>query len=44
MMRIAAIAANITWLLAIYFKKRFFRGPSPAAEAAVFQTPAKVNL
>jgi phosphatidylglycerophosphate synthase len=44
MMRIAAIAANITWLLAIYFKKRFFRGPRPAAEAAVFQTPAKVNL
>lgn len=43
MMRIAAIAANLTWILAFYFKRRFFRGPRPAAEAARFQKPAKVN-
>jgi phosphatidylglycerophosphate synthase len=44
MMRIAALAANLTWILALYFKRRFFRGPRPAAEAAAFQKPAKVNL
>jgi len=44
MMRIAALAANLTWILALYFKRRFFRGPRPAAEAARFQKPAKVNL
>lgn len=43
MMRIAAIAANLTWVLALYFKRRFFRGPSPAAEAGPFQKTAKVN-
>ena len=44
MMRIAAIAANLTWILAFYFKRRFFRGPRPGAEAVAFQKPAKVNL
>jgi len=44
MMRIAAIAANLTWILALYFKRRFFRGPRPGAEAVAFQKPAKVNL
>jgi phosphatidylglycerophosphate synthase len=44
MMRIAAIAANLTWILALYFKRRFFRGPHPGAEAVAFQKPAKVNL
>jgi phosphatidylglycerophosphate synthase len=44
MMRIAAIAANLTWILALYFKRRFFRGPRPAAEAVAFQKTAKVNL
>ena len=44
MMRIAAIAANLTWILALYFKRRFFRGSRPGAEAVAFQKPAKVNL
>jgi hypothetical protein len=45
MMRIAAVAANLTWILALYFKRRFFRGhPRPAAEAVAFQNPSKVNL
>lgn len=44
MMRIAAIAANLTWILALYFKRRFFRGSRPAAEAVALQKPAKVNL
>jgi phosphatidylglycerophosphate synthase len=44
MMRIAAIAANLTWILALYFKRRFFRGPYRGAEAVRFQKPAKVNL
>ncbi len=44
MMRIAAIAANLTWILALYFKRRFFRGPCRGAEAVAFQKPAKVNL
>ena len=44
MMRIAALAANLTWILALYFKRRFFRGPRPAVEAARFQKPVKVNL
>jgi phosphatidylglycerophosphate synthase len=44
MMRIAAIAANLTWILALYFKRRFFRSPRPGAEAVAFQKPAKVNL
>jgi len=44
MMRIAAIAANLTWILALYFKRRFFRGLHPGAEAVRFQKPAKVNL
>ena len=43
MMRIAAIAANLTWILALYFKRRFFRGPRPGAEAVAFQKPAKVH-
>lgn len=44
MMRIAALAANLTWILALYFKRRFFSAPRPAAEAVAFQKPAKVNL
>ena len=44
MMRIAAIAANLTWILALYFKRRFFRGPRPGGEAVRFQKTAKVNL
>jgi hypothetical protein len=44
MMRIAAVAANLTWVLALYFAKRFFSGPHPAAEAGPFHKTAKVNL
>ena len=44
MMRIAAVGANLTWILALYFKRRFFRGSRSAAETAAFQKPAKVNL
>ncbi len=44
MMRIAAIAANLTWILSLYFKRRFFRGPRPGVEAVAFQKHAKVNL
>jgi phosphatidylglycerophosphate synthase len=44
MMRIAALAANITWILALYFKKRFFRTPTGVAEAVPFRMTAKVNL
>ena len=44
MMRIAAFAANLTWIVALYFAKRFFRGPRPTAEAVAFPNPAKVNL
>jgi phosphatidylglycerophosphate synthase len=43
MMRIAALAANLTWIVALYFAKRFFRGPRPTAEAVPFPKPAKVN-
>ena len=43
MMRIAAIAANLTWILAFYFKRRFFRGPHASSEGVAFQDPAKVN-
>jgi phosphatidylglycerophosphate synthase len=44
MMRIAALAANVTWILALYFKKRFFRTSLGAAEAVPFRMTAKVNL
>jgi phosphatidylglycerophosphate synthase len=44
MMRIAAVAANLTWVLALYFTKRFFSGPRPAAEAGPIHKTAKVNL
>ena len=44
MMRIAAIAANLTWIVALYFKRKFFRGPRPGAEAVAFRKTAKVNL
>jgi phosphatidylglycerophosphate synthase len=44
MMRIAAIAANVTWIVAFYFKRRFFRSPHPGSEAVGFQKPAKVNV
>jgi phosphatidylglycerophosphate synthase len=43
MMRIAAIAANLTWILAFYFKRRFFRGPRADSETVPFQNPANVN-
>jgi phosphatidylglycerophosphate synthase len=43
MMRIAAIAANLTWILALYFKRRFFRSPYTGSEAVAFQKTAKVN-
>ena len=43
MMRIAAVAANLTWVLALYLKKRFFRGPCPDYKTVPFQNPAKVN-
>jgi phosphatidylglycerophosphate synthase len=44
MMRIAALAANLTWIVAVYFANRFFLGPRPTAEAVPFPQPAKVNL
>jgi phosphatidylglycerophosphate synthase len=44
MMRIAALAANLTWILALYFARRFFRGPRATAEAVALQKPVKVNL
>jgi phosphatidylglycerophosphate synthase len=43
MLRIAAIAANLTWILALYFKRRFFRDLRKGAEAVAFQKTAKVN-
>ena len=43
MMRIAAVAANVTWILALYFRRRFFRSPYMGSEAVAFQKPAKVN-
>jgi hypothetical protein len=43
MMRIAALAANLTWILALYFKRRFFRGRRSVAQAVPFHTIAKVN-
>lgn len=43
MTRIAAVAANLTWVLALYFKRRFFRGPCQAVEAIPCQKPIKVN-
>ncbi len=44
MMRLAAFAANLTWILALYFSRRFFRSPRPIDEAVQFQQAAKVNL
>jgi hypothetical protein len=39
-LRLAAIGANLTWILTIYFSRRFFRRPAAAALAPEIQTAA----
>jgi len=38
--RTAAVGANLTWILTLYFSRRFFRRPAAAAPAPEMQTAA----
>jgi phosphatidylglycerophosphate synthase len=38
--RLAAVGANLTWILALYFSRRFFRRPVTAASTPEVQTAA----
>jgi hypothetical protein len=34
LLRLAAFGANLTWIVALYFNRRFFRGARPVAGIA----------
>jgi hypothetical protein len=41
LLRLAALGANMTWPLALYFNRRFFRRPKTHSEVKKTETPAE---